>query len=341
MINNKELKLFLDGTQELGENFNFSQGAGGNTSYKINESMFIKASGFKLKKANLENIFVEVNYKKIIENLNNLSIDPLNESYKKDQTFKPSIETTMHAILPQKYIFHLHCLNTLSLVIQKNFEKELKYLFNDLNYEIIKYAMPGISLANEIKDKLKYSTPDILFLSNHGLVVGANSVKEALDKIYYISNKIKNSNFKKNTNLNISFLDEISKNTLYRPTKFNDSHQIASCERLINQVTRGSLFPDQVVFLGPKIYVANSLDDLTKISDNFKSESKLPILIFPKSGILVPRNISIEAEELILALYLIISKIPNDKEINYLTKSEESEIINSSAEKYRLKINNS
>ena len=105
MINNKELKLFLDGTQELGENFNFSQGAGGNTSYKINESMFIKASGFKLKKANLENIFVEVNYKKIIENLNNLSIDPLYESYKKDQTFKPSIETTMHAILPQKYFF--------------------------------------------------------------------------------------------------------------------------------------------------------------------------------------------------------------------------------------------
>ena len=58
-------------------------------------------------------------------------------------------------------------------------------------------------------------------------------------------------------------------------------------------------------------WTANSLDDLTKISDNFKSESKLPILIFPKSGILVPRNISIEAEELILALYLIISKIPS------------------------------
>ena len=97
MINNKELKLFLE-DQELGENFNFSR-RGRNTSYKINESMFIKL-GFKLKKANLENIFVEVNYKKIIENLNNLSIDPLNESYKKDQTFKPSIETTMHAILP-------------------------------------------------------------------------------------------------------------------------------------------------------------------------------------------------------------------------------------------------
>ena len=196
MIKDKELKLFLDGTQELGENFNFSQGAGGNTSYKSNESLFIKASGFKLKKANLENIFVEVNYKKVIENMNKLSVDPLNETYKKNKTFKPSIETTMHAILPQKYVFHIHCLKTLSLVIQKNFEKELKTLFNDLNYEIIKYAMPGISLANEIQAKLKFSTPDILFLSNHGLVVCANSVKEVLEKTYYISNKIKNSFFK-------------------------------------------------------------------------------------------------------------------------------------------------
>ena len=341
MLKDKELKLFLEGTQELGENFNFAQGAGGNTSYKSDESLFIKASGFKLKKANIENIFVEVNYKKIIENLNNLSIDPLNEAYKMNKNFKPSIETTMHAILPQKYIFHLHCLNTLSLVIQNNFETKLQSLFNDLNYAIIKYTMPGISLTKEIQNKLKYYTPDILFLSNHGLVVGAESVKEALNKIYYVSNKIKNSSFKKSYNLNISFLDKISQNTLYRPTKFTESNKLASCSRLINLATGGSLFPDQVVFLGPKIYLANSLIDLTRISDNFKSKNKLPIVIIPEAGILVPRNISIDSEELILALYLIISKIPPGENINYLSKSEEYEIINSSAEKYRLKINNS
>ena len=148
MIKDKELKLFLDGTQELGENFNFTCWAGGNTSYKSNESLFIKASGFKLKKANSENIFVEVNYKKVIENLNNLSIDPLNKHTKK-QNFKPSIETTMHALLPQKY-FLLTLLKHFKPCYSKKFWKEIK-LFNDLNYEIIKYAMPGISLANEIK----------------------------------------------------------------------------------------------------------------------------------------------------------------------------------------------
>ena len=106
-------------------------------------------------------------------------------------------------------------------------------------------------------------------------------------------------------------------------------------------MTGGCLFPDQVLFLGPRIYVANSLIDLSKISESFDSEKKLPIVIIPKSGILVPRNISLESEELVLALFLIISNIPDGKEINYLKRSEEDEIINSNAEKYRLKINNS
>ncbi len=340
MLKDKELKLFLDGTQELGNDFNFSQGAGGNTSYKSNESLFIKASGLKLKKANIENIFVEVNYKKIIHNLNNSSIDPLNEVCKKNERYKPSIETTMHAILPQKYIFHLHCLNTISLVIQNNFEKELRFLFKDLNYAVIKYTMPGISLTKEIQSKLKDFTPDVLFLSNHGLVVGSNSVTEALKKIHYISNKLKRSTLKK-VDLKENILNQLSHNTLYRPTKFTKANQLASCNRLIKIVTKGSIFPDQVVFLGPKICFANSLVDISRISKKFRDSKKLPILIIPKAGILVPRNISTESEELVLALFLIISKIPVGKKINYLTRSQENEIINSNAEKYRLKINNS
>ena len=340
MLRDKELKLFLDGTQELGDNFSFTQGAGGNTSYKSGGALFIKASGLKLKKANSKNIFVEVNYKKILSNLNSESVDPLNEVCKEDETYKPSIETTMHAIMPQKYIFHLHCLNTLSLVIQNNFEKELDNLFKDLNYAVIKYTMPGISLTKEIQKKLKNFVPDVLFLSNHGLVVGANSVKEALKKIYYISNKLNKSTLKK-INLKQNILNEISRNTLYRPTKFIEANQLASSDRFINIAIEGSLFPDQVVFLGPKIYLVNSLIDLYKISEDFKSAVKLPILIIPKAGILVPRNISPESEELVLALYLIITKIPIGKKINYLSKSEENEILNSNAEKYRLKINNS
>ena len=42
-------KSFLKASAEIGRNFNLIQGAGGNTSYKEGDSLFIKASGYKLK----------------------------------------------------------------------------------------------------------------------------------------------------------------------------------------------------------------------------------------------------------------------------------------------------
>ena len=51
---------FLSASAELGSNFNLIQGAGGNTSYKDGNSLFIKASGYKLKDSLNKDIFVEV-----------------------------------------------------------------------------------------------------------------------------------------------------------------------------------------------------------------------------------------------------------------------------------------
>ena len=68
MINKKELNLFLKASQEIGKNFIFTQGAGGNTSYKDGDSLFIKGSGLKLKDSMKKDIFIEVNLKKIVRN---------------------------------------------------------------------------------------------------------------------------------------------------------------------------------------------------------------------------------------------------------------------------------
>ena len=125
----------------------------------------------------------------------------------------------MHEIMPHKYVFHLHCLNTLSLVIQSDFQKKIGLSFKDLNYGIVNYAMPGIPLTKEIKKLFNNFVPDILFLANHGLVVGANSVKEVLKIIYEISSKLEKPKLKPNL-LNQTYLDTISESTLYRPIKY-------------------------------------------------------------------------------------------------------------------------
>ncbi len=339
MINKKELNLFLKASQEIGKNFIFTQGAGGNTSYKDGDSLFIKGSGLKLKDSIKKDIFIEVNFKKIVRNLNIGNENPISGAWKESQDKKPSIETAMHALMPHKYIFHIHCLNTISLLVQENAEQKLANYFSDLKYSFIKYAMPGLSLSKEIQKILQNNKPDILFLGNHGLVVGSNSVSGAIKKINFVSKSIK-TNFHKKLSLNNDLLHKIAFDTFYRPTKYLESNQLASKDEYINILTSGSLFPDQVVFLGPRIIKINDKSELINIYENFKTKNKFPITVIPKAGILVPKNITPESEELIFAIYLIISRIPKNEKINYLSESEENEITNSAEEKYRLKKNN-
>ncbi len=338
MIINKELDSFLKASQYVGSDFNLTQGAGGNTSFKSGNFLFIKASGYKLSEALKKNIFVKLNCREIIEKINKNISEQISFDLKSNQNMKPSIETTMHAIIPHKYVFHVHCLNTLSLVIQKNFEDQLSLIFPNLNYAVVKYRMPGLSLTKEIQKILEKRKPDIFFLSNHGLVVAGNNVDDVLDKINEISNRIKTFSIKKFDHNNVLY--EITKNSFYRPIKYNEAHQISFSEFQIKVLCSGTLFPDQVVFLGTRILEIKNKNELDIVLSEYKEEIKLPIFVIPNAGIIVPNNISSEAEELLLAISTIISKIPMNAEINYLTKFQEDEIIKSNDEKYRLKINN-
>ncbi len=340
MKENKDFKNFIAATSQLGEDFLLTQGAGGNTSFKSGEYLFIKASGLKLKDAGRKNIFVKVNFKKIVENINLKKSNPMDNTWDLSKKLKPSIETTMHSIMPQKYVFHLHCLNTISLVVQKNFKEELNKKFKNLNFSVIDYAMPGEPLTKTILDNFERFSPDVLFLSNHGLVVGSNNLHDALMKIDYIS-KVINKNESKKINFKSNQLIKYSSNSLYRPIKSNEANIIAYSNEFIKFATSGVLFPDQALFLGPKIFVVKNKNDFKEMQIKFNLNKPLPILIVPNQGILVPRNISNESEELVLALSIIISKLPKKAKLNYLNKYQVNEIVNSSAEKYRLLINNS
>ena len=245
----------------------------------------------------------------------------------------------MHAIIPHKYIFHVHCLNTISWLVQSEFKSEISTIFKDLKYSFVEYAKPGIELSKEIQKSLNEFLPNILFLKNHGLVIGSDNISEALKLLYFVSNKL---NRKENLNkcLNQTLLKEISKNTNFRPTKFIKANQIAASQRNIKIATFGTIFPDQVIFLGVNPFILVNREEVKEIIMNYFFSDKLPIMIIPNSGILVPKNIKHEKEELLLALNLIILKIPDNIKLNYLNKNEEIELINSDDEKYRIELNN-
>ena len=96
-------KSLINVTEKIGSDINLVQGPGGNISFKSNGYMYIKASGEKMSDAKNKNIFVKTYLNKIISSLNNNDPEPMKNSWDKNSQMRPSIETTMHALMPHKY----------------------------------------------------------------------------------------------------------------------------------------------------------------------------------------------------------------------------------------------
>ena len=125
---------FIEITEKVGKDITLVQGPGGNISFKKDGYMYIKASGTKMSEAKKKNIFVKTNHKKIISALNNNEPEPLKNCWIQNSLMRPSIETTMHALMPQKYVLHVHCVNTLSWLVQKNYQKKINPFMRGVNW---------------------------------------------------------------------------------------------------------------------------------------------------------------------------------------------------------------
>ena len=98
-----EIKKFLKLSKSVGEDFNLIQGPGGNTSYKNRDLIYIKKSGTFLRESENVDIFISENIHKLEEFYN------LSDNYEKFNK-EMSIETPLHLIFKEKYVFHYHSL---------------------------------------------------------------------------------------------------------------------------------------------------------------------------------------------------------------------------------------
>ena len=269
MISILKHKEFLKVSTDIGKNILFVQGSGGNISFKTKNKLFIKASGCELRNSKNKNIFVEVDYKKVLEGIYLKKKDPLIDAWNNKDGLRPSIETSLHAIIPYKYVMHLHCINALSWLVQKNFREKIIHKFNNDDVSIIPYFTPGLELTNAIIKNHKDRIKKIILLSNHGIVVSDNNLESLLINLESISKNLsQKSPVIKETNL--TFIKDVAKDTLFRITKYPISHQIALSKYATNIALGGYMFPDQVIFHPAGFKVIFSREDIEVISNTIK-----------------------------------------------------------------------
>ena len=316
--------------EEIGRNPLLVQGAGGNISVKHERKLYVKASGKRLAEANNEDIFVTVDLH------NQLSLCEQGDfrvrwECSNKLSNRPSIETILHAVLPQRFVLHLHAINSLSVLVCRTPEVFFAdRLSSEFVWQLVPYKKPGPELGKEIYVRINESSNTNLFLlKNHGVVLAANSLDELMSLLDLFEEKTLVSRL---NGSEVEAAPSISLPASLQNYKWSKSSLINSLA--LNQLywdrlqTSWALYPDHVVFLGaqPNCIKANQLHR-SKTTANFLFVNGLGTL---------ERQDNSKAEFEQLRCYAnTITRISRGQEIDTLNHAEIAELLDWDAEKYR------
>jgi rhamnose utilization protein RhaD (predicted bifunctional aldolase and dehydrogenase)/NAD(P)-dependent dehydrogenase (short-subunit alcohol dehydrogenase family) len=200
------LRQLIECSRRYGSDPKYVIAGGGNTSYKTDRVLYVKASGFSLATID-EAGFValdrsmlagmsEKEYGDVPEDREaQVKSDLLKSRLQPEKNQRPSVEASVHNAIPHTFVVHLHptivnavlCSNNASAVIGELFGTQAVFL---------PYITPGYILFKTIEERTAAHFqdhgvyPGIYFLQNHGIFVGADSIasvealyEEVFDKI--------------------------------------------------------------------------------------------------------------------------------------------------------------
>lgn len=320
------------------------QAAGGNTSIKEDGVLWIKASGTWLANATRDDIMVPVRLEPLLEAL--AEGDPAAEKgaafvieADNPSGLRPSIETTVHAIMPQKVVVHVHCVETIAVAVRRDAEAILQDRLAGMNWALIPYARPGLPLSRAIAARLKPET-EILILGNHGLVVAADTVTEAETLLGRVSGLLAQA-ARAAPPPDRQALIRLAAASDYRPPDDERIHAVATDLAACRLAAGGSLYPDHVVFLGPGSVIARPSETAAEIAAAAQKAGAAPpvSILFPGRGVLMRRDATAGAQALARCLADVTARLPEDAPLRYLTDAENAELMNWDAEKYRQQLN--
>lgn len=192
----KEIEQLIEVSRRYGADSRFVIAGGGNTSFKTADRLWVKASGHALATIG-ENGFAVLDRAKLnpmgtktysadtAEREAQVKEDLAAACITKDR--RPSVETSMHDAIGFAFVVHLHPTAVNALMCSQQAEAKCKELFPDALY--IPYCDPGYTLFKKVYDEIQAykaargAEPQVIFLQNHGVFVGADSVAE-IDALY-------------------------------------------------------------------------------------------------------------------------------------------------------------
>ena len=190
------IQKLIDISRKYGGDTRFVIAGGGNTSYKDENHLWVKASGHALATIGEDGFAVldrsklnpmgEKEYSAdVAEREAQVKDDLAMACITKDR--RPSVETSLHNCMGFAYVVHLHPTLVNGLMCSADAAETCTGLFPDALY--IEYTDPGYTLFKKVYERIKAykairgQEPQVIFLQNHGVFVAADTTEE-IDRIY-------------------------------------------------------------------------------------------------------------------------------------------------------------
>jgi ribulose-5-phosphate 4-epimerase/fuculose-1-phosphate aldolase len=290
-----ELRLLRELSARLGANPLLVQASTGNTSVKVNDVLWIKASGKWLAQAEQDDFLVPVE----------LAAARAGICVSLSGGRCASIETAMHAVLPRAVVIHVHSVNVIAWAVRQDAERQLAERLDGLPWQWISYTPSGLPLARKIEHVVT-SAPEtkVLVLGNHGLVVCSDTCAAAE-----------------------ALLEEVEQRLRLEPRLFPCSpvNALATDSHARRILAGGVLYPCQAIFL----------PGTTPVLEHIHASGQQPFFLIDEQEVRVSRRMTRAEFEILNGLAEVVRRIDPVAAIRYLEEAEVRSVLDEGAGSYR------
>lgn len=318
------------------------QGAGGNVSWKDGEALWIKASGTWLRDATAQDIFVPVDLPALQAALGAKQFDAAPRALKQEG-LRPSIETVLHALMPQKVVVHVHAIEALAQLVRADACQAVMAAVASLPWAAVcvPYRKPGAALAQAVAEALQgQAGAQLVFLANHGVVMAADTLDEIEAMLQTLPAQLAGEvRALPAAGGPASAAIGLADGRALSPLPDAAMHALATDPSLLARVRHDwALYPDHVVFLGAQAIVCDTVAAAKALCEAGGLPADQPVFIQGVGAFsLAPLS---EAKLAQLGCYVdVIVRQADGGALNRLNDGDVAELLGWDAEKYRQSLN--
>ncbi len=322
-------------SERVGSDPMLIQGAGGNVSWKEGDTLWIKASGAWLAHARSQDLFVPVDLTGVRR-----CIAEGRETYGEHRlggsSLRPSIETALHALMPQTLVAHLHAIDAIAWAVRIDGREGVAERLDGLRWMWVPYCKPGAELASRIAQQLAEcdTAPDVLILANHGIVFCADDTA-AIERLYFETLRRLRLDPRVVPSPSAAGLPSLEG---HRPVERTATMSLAiDAVSLTLAKEHWVLYPDHAVFLGPqaRIYpdlaTAGSAIEVT----NAEQRARFPCAIVEGQGVWIDANASGVVDAMLDCYADVCLRLRTSASASSLSDDSVFALLDWEAEKYR------